>query len=143
VRLRSLISLFVPNVSRPQKGRIYAQHRIFVASHTCVRIIVRNIVINTHTSDNQGGVAQMVERLIRIQEAQGSIPCSSMGFFSSRLQRKTTYLFDNQIVSFSLSAYTAELHRVTPSFKHQRDAIKCASLPAQLAYISRATHCAP
>jgi hypothetical protein len=112
-------------------------------SRTCMRIIVSYKFVKVRSANNQGGVAQMVERLIRIQEAQGSIPCSSMGFFSSRLQRKTTYLFDNQIVSFSLSAYTAELHRVTPSFKHQRDAIKCASLPAQLAYISRATHCAP
>ena len=31
-----------------------------------------------------GGVAQMVERLLSMQEAQGSIPCSSTIFFSFR-----------------------------------------------------------
>jgi hypothetical protein len=30
----------------------------------------------------RGGVAQTVERLLRMQEAQGSIPCSSTFFFS-------------------------------------------------------------
>ena len=39
-----------------------------------------------------GGVAQMVERLLSMQEAQGSIPCSST-FLLTPCQQQTIYVF--------------------------------------------------
>ena len=49
----------------------------FVVLLFCLVLFVFSMRLNLQS----GGVAQTVERLLRMQEAQGSIPCSSTVFF--------------------------------------------------------------
>ena len=82
---------FAPVQVQPSQKTVPAGRR------TCVLVVVVGECDTpcAHVSDNVyvgapllttlGGVAQMVERLLCMQEAQGSIPCSSTSFFASEV----------------------------------------------------------
>ena len=46
----------------------------------------------TQLLDVVGGVAQMVERMLSMHEAQGSIPCSSTFFFKKKKRKKEKFV---------------------------------------------------
>ena len=54
---------------------------IFISLSSCFEMTVKRSGSRHHLLHSQpGGVAQVVERLLSMQEAQGSIPCSSTFF---------------------------------------------------------------
>ena len=55
--------------------------------------------------DTTGGVAHMVERLLCMQEAQGSIPCSSMVFFLCSWGARKKYRKNIANPSFDLGTF--------------------------------------
>jgi hypothetical protein len=86
---------------------------------------LRSALSRLHTIPYHGGVAQMVERLLSMQEAQGSIPCSST-FFVTCYHRLASTGFRIQnpgSVRRSLNASGASHNEEVPQF-HTRTQIK-------------------